>query len=61
MHYYRMRYYHPGRQRFIGEDPYRFAAGDPNLYVFVRNSPSNLTDPTGFTSDWPAWLRPTDV
>lgn len=30
--YYRARYYHPGPQRFIGEDPIEFAGGDANCW-----------------------------
>jgi RHS repeat-associated protein len=44
---YRARYYDPATQRFASEDPLRFAGGDANLYAYVRNSPSNLTDPIG--------------
>jgi RHS repeat-associated protein len=64
--YYRARYYHPGRQRFISEDPLdtplfnscrlvrsfvalgqESAPKDQNLYVYVMNQPTVLTDPTG--------------
>jgi len=38
--YYRARYYHPGLQRFISEDPIGFRAGDPNLYAYARNNPA---------------------
>jgi hypothetical protein len=31
LRYYRARYYHPGLQRFVSEDPIGFAGGDPNL------------------------------
>jgi RHS repeat-associated protein len=41
------RYYHPGLQRFISDDPIGFAGGDPNLYAYVINSPTILTDATG--------------
>jgi hypothetical protein len=34
-------------QRFISEDPAGFAAGDTNLYAYVGNNPTNLTDPSG--------------
>jgi hypothetical protein len=34
--------------RFISQDPSGFAAGDPNLYRYVTNSPMDFTDPTGF-------------
>jgi len=45
--YYRARYYHPGLQRFISEDPIGFAAGDSNLYAYVMNGPLNAIDPLG--------------
>ncbi len=48
--YYRARYYSPTLQRFISEDPIGFAAGDPNLYAYVFNSPTNLIDPLGLES-----------
>jgi len=47
LYYYRARYYHPGLQRFISEDPIGFDGGDINLYSYVANSPLNLIDPTG--------------
>jgi RHS repeat-associated protein len=47
LYYYRARYYHPGLQRFISEDPIGFAGGDPNLYAYVHNSPLNFRDPSG--------------
>jgi RHS repeat-associated protein len=47
LYFYRGRYQHPTLQRFVSEDPIGFLAGDPNLYSYVFNSPTNLTDPTG--------------
>jgi RHS repeat-associated protein len=47
LHYYRARYYDARLQRFIGEDPLGFAAGDVNLHAYVANSPVNAIDPTG--------------
>src|SRR5215204_4719113 len=47
MYYYRARYYHPSLQRFISEDPLRFAGGDLNLFAYARNSTPNLRDPSG--------------
>jgi RHS repeat-associated protein len=44
LYYYRARYYHPGLQRFISEDPVGFAAGDTNLYSYVGTTPP--TSPT---------------
>jgi RHS repeat-associated protein len=47
LYFYRARYYDPMIGRFIGEDPVGFMAGDRNLYRYVRNSPTNFTDPFG--------------
>ena len=47
LYYYRARYYHPGLQRFISEDPIEFAAGDVNLYAYVGNSPLVFVDQLG--------------
>ena len=45
--YYRARFYSPGLQRFISQDPIGFAGGDINEYSYVFNSPLNFTDPSG--------------
>ncbi len=37
----------PTLGRWIQNDPIQFDAGDPNLYGFVGNSPTNFTDPSG--------------
>jgi RHS repeat-associated protein len=58
LYYYRARYYHPGLQRFIAEDPIEFAGGDPNLYAYVANNPTAHTDPTGLVlalGNLPTW------
>ena len=47
LYYVRARYYDPQTGRFLSEDPIAFAAGDPNLYRYVFNNPTNLTDPSG--------------
>jgi uncharacterized protein RhaS with RHS repeats len=31
----------------LSEDPLEFSAGDPNLYAYVFNNPTNFIDPTG--------------
>jgi len=49
--YCRARYYHPGLQRFISEDPLGFGGGDPNLYAYVFNAPTELRDPSGLVVD----------
>jgi RHS repeat-associated protein len=43
--YYRARYYHPGLQRFLSEDPIPTVGG--NLYGYVGNRPTQLVDPSG--------------
>jgi len=45
--FYRGRYQSPKLHRFISEDPLEFGGGDANLYTYVRNMPTNHTDPTG--------------
>jgi RHS repeat-associated protein len=47
VYYYRARYYHPGRQRFISEDPIEVDSRDVNLHVDVGNDPADATDPLG--------------
>ncbi len=47
LYYYRARYYDARTGQFIGQDPLSFRAGDSNLYRYVGNSPTNLTDPSG--------------
>jgi RHS repeat-associated protein len=47
LYFYRARYLHPTFGRFISEDPAGFLAGDPNIYRYVGDSPTNATDPSG--------------
>lgn len=47
LYHYRARYYHPQLQRFTSEDPIEFAGRDINLYAYVLNNPTNLSDPHG--------------
>ena len=44
--YYRARYYDPTTGRFISEDPIKYRGGI-DFYVYVSESPTNLTDPFG--------------
>ncbi len=50
LYYYRARYYHAGLGTFVSRDPVGYAAGDPNLYRYVGNSPVTSVDPNGETS-----------
>ena len=45
--YYRARYYNPTFQRFVSEDQMGFSAGNPNLYEYAANAPSDVRDPSG--------------
>ncbi|MFO0852428.1 MAG: RHS repeat-associated core domain-containing protein [Gemmataceae bacterium] len=47
LQYNRARVYDPGAGRWLSEDPAGFAAGDPTLYRYAGNSPTNATDPSG--------------
>lgn len=47
LYYYRARYLDAHTGRFLSEDPIGFDAGDQNLYRYVFNNPTNLSDPTG--------------
>ena len=51
LYYYRARYYSPALQRFLSEDPIGFGGGDTNLYAYVGNSPTNMTDSSGMFWD----------
>lgn len=46
-YYYRARYYSPSHGRFLSEDPMESTSASINLYNYVDNNPTNLTDPTG--------------
>jgi hypothetical protein len=37
----------PSTGRWFEEDPKGFAAGDPNLYRYVKNNPTRANDPSG--------------
>jgi RHS repeat-associated protein len=50
LYYYRARYYDPALGRFISQDPLGFSAGDANFYRYVRNHPTNATDPSGLAA-----------
>src|ERR1019366_1453267 len=47
LQYNRNRYYDPSTRRWMTKDPLGFAAGDTNLYRYVKNQQANFTDPRG--------------
>ena len=47
LYYDHARFYDPAAARFIKQDPLGMAAGDPNLYRYVGNSPTNMVDGSG--------------
>jgi RHS repeat-associated protein len=47
LQYNQARWYDPQTQRWLSRDPIEFAAGDGNLYRYVGNNATNLTDPSG--------------
>jgi RHS repeat-associated protein len=47
LYYDHARYYDAAIGRFGSQDPMGFAAGDTNLYRYVRNGPTIATDPSG--------------
>jgi hypothetical protein len=59
----RARYYEPGTGRFISRDPWQGTIWQPSTlfrsYVYVRNNPVNLNDPSGFAdcSTWPSPIK----
>jgi RHS repeat-associated protein len=46
LYYYRARYYHPGVDRFISEDPITFRGG-VNFYIYGRSTPLRYRDLLG--------------
>jgi RHS repeat-associated protein len=54
LYYYRARYYDPKIGRFLSEDPIGAEGEDTNLYAYVQNRPTVLTDPTGLAGSQPS-------
>jgi RHS repeat-associated protein len=67
LYYYNARWYDPHTGQFLSQDPLAFAAGDPNLYRYVGNNVTNLTDPSGLAWFWqsdyvqPDWMSEQSV
>jgi RHS repeat-associated protein len=58
LYYYRARYYDPVRSRFVSEDPIGLLGGDLNYYVYTRDRPTSLLDPSGLRNIYVAvWNR----
>ena len=53
LQYNRARYYDPSTGRWTTEDPIGLAGGDTNLYRYVEDNPTDLSDPTGTTLSAP--------
>ena len=53
VYYNRARYYSPTLQRFISPDPMGLTGGDVDLYTYVRNRPTEFSDPSGLKP--PCW------
>jgi RHS repeat-associated protein len=53
---FRMRHYSPSLGRWVQIDPLRHAAGDTNLYRFVRDNPIFYTDPSGAIAPIIWWI-----
>jgi len=53
LYYYRARYYHPGRARFVAEDPIGHAGG-VNLSAYAQDSPVTRRDPLGLQASPPS-------
>lgn len=56
LYYIRARYYSPGQQRFISQDPLGFNGGSSDLYSYVGGDPVNFIDPTGTTYGFGAYF-----
>jgi RHS repeat-associated protein len=62
LYFYRARFYSPGLQRFLAEDPLEFGGGDVNLSAYVQNDPVSKSDPFGLyvknCTDQPKKVKP---
>lgn len=55
------RYYNPATGTWTTADPSGFTAGDPNLYRYVRNEPTDRTDSTGLFDERPQTEHEADI
>jgi RHS repeat-associated protein len=54
----RSRDYIPSEGRWAERDPLSYGAGDMNLYRFVANRPTSLSDPSGLDWQWYDYINP---
>ncbi len=47
LYFYRARYYSPGPQRFLSQDPAETLSSGSGLYTYASNDPADLVDPLG--------------
>ncbi len=60
LEYLRARYYSSAQGRFTTRDVWRGSPDSPqslHVYVYTRNNPANLTDPSGHQSPLPSWCQ----
>ena len=57
LYHYRHRYYHAELGRFVSRDPIEYDGGDPNLYRYVFNNPTNAFDPSGLAKKGGWWPK----
>ena len=55
LYFYRARYYNPGLQRFVSEDPIGLAGG-VNQYGYVDGDPLSFIDPLGLVASSDPWF-----
>ena len=58
LQYNRARYYGPAIGRWISQDPLGFITGDSNMYLYIRNRPTGMVDPSGMSFVGPQFRLP---
>jgi RHS repeat-associated protein len=62
LYFYRARYYQPGFQRFISQDPVGFAGGQANIYLsYVYDDAVDMLDPSGLSFLTKLWNGFNDI